>query len=151
MDERARPRLASHNPDLVASEAEGRREAPASELRSFGVGLGIVLSFWAWMRWRHGHSPAGWLAAGSVAASLGLLAPRALGPFYTRWMAVVGVLGRINLRILTALLYYGVMTPYALFFRALGKDLLDLKLRTADSYWRKREPRTDPARYERQF
>lgn len=122
-----------------------------AELRSFGVGLAMVLWFFAWLRWRQGGPACAWLSAGALSAALALWLPRAFAPIYGPWMAVVGVLGRVNLYLLSAVLYYGVLTPYGALSRLLGRDPLDLRPRTGDSYWVKREPSADPARYDREF
>lgn len=140
------------NPDLSAPEPDAAPAPPlASELRSFGVGLAAILCLWGWLRARSGHAAAPWLGGAGLAAALALAWPSAYSTVYGPWMRLVGVLARANLWVLSALLYYGVFTPYAAALRLLGKDLLDARLRTGDSYWVKREPDDDPGRYRRQY
>lgn len=140
------------NPDLSAPEAEPAPAAPPKgELRSFGIGLALILCLWAWLRARSGHAAAPWLYGAGVAAALAAAWPAAYGPVFGPWMRVVSVLARANLWVLSALLYYGVFTPYAAVLRLLGKDLLDVRLRSGDSYWVKRDPDDDPGRYRRQY
>lgn len=73
------------------------------------------------------------------------------GPPASGLHAVLLATLRVQVTVVTALLYYGLIAPYGLLFRALGRDPLDRKLRTGDSYWRKRTPETGRERYERQF
>lgn len=142
----------TRNPDLLAFGPDAPSPAPGpAELRAFGIGLALVLAFWAWLRARHGHAALPWLGAAAAAAALGAARPAALRRVYGPWMRVAVLLARANLWLLSAFLYYGVFTPYALVLRALRKDLLDARLRTGDSYWTKREPARDPDRYLRQY
>jgi hypothetical protein len=54
--------------------------------------------------------------------------------------------------VLLGLLYYGMFTPLALFFRLIGRDPLRRKIdRQAASYWEKFENTPTPASYFRQF
>ncbi|MBI4349754.1 MAG: hypothetical protein HY553_23155 [Elusimicrobia bacterium] len=73
------------------------------------------------------------------------------GPPPSGLRAALHAIARVQLAIVTALLYYGLVAPYGLLVRALGRDPLDRRLRTGESYWKKRTPDTDRARYERQY
>jgi len=50
-----------------------------------------------------------------------------------------------------ALVFYGVVTPFALVFRLRGRDVLARKKRPVDSYWSARRESNDPRSYFRQF
>ncbi len=51
-----------------------------------------------------------------------------------------------------AIVYYGVFTPMALFFRLIGRDAMDRKFDpNAKTYWEPYNPNQGPARYLRQF
>lgn len=132
MEEDLRPRLIPISPE----DSERR------VLRGFGLGLGILLFFFAW-RALHGGSPAVFAALGTASIALALAWPAAFKPAYRLWMPVVRVLARVNLWLVCATLYYLVVTPYGLFLRALGLSPLALKLRDKDSYWEEK-PARDP-------
>ena len=89
------------------------------------------------------------LAAGSLVLSQ--ISPRALRPLFVILTALSFPIGFVISHVLMALLYYGVLTPVAIFFRLIGRDVLHRRFdREALSYW---EPRrqTTPDRYFRQF
>lgn len=122
------------------------------DLRIFGVGLGVVLCVFGAFAWRKASPSMPYLFSGSAVMALwGLLLPGPLVHVYRPWMRVVGVIGAVNQFLLMGLVFYLVITPYSVVLRILGKDLLDERLNTGDSYWKVREPVTDPKAYERQF
>ncbi|MEK7858862.1 MAG: hypothetical protein AAB320_06930 [Elusimicrobiota bacterium] len=124
----------------------------ATRLREFAVGLGVLLAFFAFLHWRKGRPLAPWEGGLSAACLLvGWLRPTLIAPLYRLWMPVVLVLGRINTFIALALLYYLFITPYAIFLRWLGGDLLDEKMDGRSSYWKAKEPSEGPVSYTRQF
>ncbi len=121
-------------------------------LRDFGLGLAVVLWLFAAFAWRKGSPKAAWeFAAGLVSAAAALTTPGFFAPIYGVWMPAALFLGRVNTRLILALLYYLVITPYALVLRLCGMRLLDEKMRDAESYWRPKEPRAGLKAYERQF
>ena len=127
-------------------------EETPRNLRAFGLGLGAILGFFAFLAWRKGA--AAFPGLGGLALLFALAAgaaPMALRPVFRLWMRVVGVIAAVNTFLITAVVFYLMITPYALVARLLGKDLLDEKLGNAESYWHDREPRKDPQAYERQF
>lgn len=132
MEEDLRPRLIPRSPEAVERRA----------LRGFGIGLGLILFFLAW-RGRAQGRPDLLAALGGASLALAATWPRFFGPVYRVWMPVAGVLARVNLWLLCAILYYLVVTPYGLFLRALGLSPLALKLREKDSYWEEK-PARDP-------
>lgn len=134
MEDDLRPRLVAELP------GEARKRA----LRGFGIGLGAVLTFFAWRSWRHSGVVPAWSALVPLSWALAAVFPRALGPVYTPWMKVVAVLAKLNLWLVCGILYYGILTPYALVLRACGVRPLALGRLERDSYWEVKEPR-DPA------
>jgi hypothetical protein len=124
------------------------------ELRRFGVTVGgafLVLA--AVSAWR-GHTipPRVLGTMGVLLLVPGLVAPRVLGPVERWWMRFAEVLGRINTRIILALLYCLVITPVGIVRRWLG-DPLDRRMHDGKpSVWVAR-PRgaVDRARYRQQF
>lgn len=139
MEEDLRPRLSP-----VAPEDTERRA-----LRGFGVGLGLILFFFAWRGRAHGR-PDVLAALGAVSWALAAARPRFLRPLFRLWMPVAGVIARANLWLLCGMLYYLVVTPWGLLLRALGLCPLELSLGTGDSYWEEK-PARDPAKSSRRI
>ncbi len=76
-----------------------------------------------------------------------------LRPVYDGWMWVAHKINLVLTTIVLGLMYYGVFTPVALFFRAVGKDHLDQRIDSgAESYWiRRPEKEFNPEQYTKQF
>jgi Saxitoxin biosynthesis operon protein SxtJ len=129
-------------------------DAGPRELRRFGLTVGgafLVLA--ALSAWR-GHTipPRVLGTLGVLLVVPGLVAPRILGPVERVWMRFAGVFGGVNSRIILAILYCLVITPFGLVRRWLG-DPLDRRMRDGrPSVWviRPRGP-LDPKRYRQQF
>lgn len=134
MEDDLRPRLAAELP------GELRRRA----LRGFGIGLGAIILFFAWRSWRHHGAVPAWAALSPLSWAFAAFFPRAFGPVYDVWMPVVGVLAKINLWLICGILYYVIMTPYAVVLRLFGVRPLAFGLREKSSYWEEKPPR-DPA------
>jgi len=90
----------------------------------------------------HGNPPRIW--AGILSALfflLALLAPKLLAPANSLWLKFGALLHAITSPIILGIMFYLVITPIGLIMRAMGKDLLRLKLdRECRSYWIEREP-----------
>ena len=120
MEEDLRPRLIAVPPEAAERAA----------LRGFGVGLGLILFWFA----RHGRLPLAALGAASLL--LAWARPRVFRPLFRLWMPVVGVLAKVNLWLLCGILYYLVVTPWGLLLRAFGLRPLELAPEPgAASYW----------------
>jgi uncharacterized membrane protein len=122
------------------------------DLRVFGFGLAVILTFFAFLSWRKGGTA--WpyeLVLAAVGALFGGLRPMALQPVYGPWMKAVGVIGRVNTWLVIGLVYYLVITPYAVLSRLFGGDLLDERLRDRASYWHPRGETPAPESYRNQF
>ena len=75
----------------------------------------------------------------------GVLRPSVLRLPNLIWFRVGGLLNRIVSPVVTALLFFGVFTPFALILRMAGKDLLRLRRDPrAASYWIERNPPGPP-------
>jgi len=80
----------------------------------------------------------GWAAA--IILLLSIVASPLLGPFNRLWMGLGYVLGTIVSPVILAVLYFGIITPFAFLLRLRGRDELKLKLEpTLLSYWIDRE------------
>lgn len=121
-------------------------------LRDFGwliAGALAIGGFWLSSRASEDVRPP-LLVLGIIILGIAWLCPRLLYWPYRGWMALGGVLGFINTRIILALIYFLIFTPIAFVRRWRGKDDLQLRRRPdAESYLRKVEgPLSD---YRRQF
>ena len=65
-----------------------------------------------------------------------LIRPDFLLPLNKMWMAFGFILGTIVSPIILGLIFYGLFTPIALFMRLIGRDELNLGLKTCESYWK---------------
>lgn len=54
---------------------------------------------------------------------------------YARWMKFARFLARVNTAVILTLFYFLVIGPLAIFFKLVGKDLLDRRAEQRDSYW----------------
>lgn len=123
----------------MSSASDHSTKAPdAQELRKFGfIFATIVLALFEllipWLKDR--PWPLWPLYIAVPIATLALVWPVALGPFYKVWMKFGLIAGAINTRILMSVIFFVMLTPIAWLMRAMGKDLLALRLdRTANSY-----------------
>jgi hypothetical protein len=72
--------------------------------------------------------------------------------FYKTWSLLFLPLAWSVSTLLLVLVYYGVLTPFGLVLRMLGRDSMHRKLdRDRTTYWLKRPEVVDPERYFRQF
>lgn len=108
------------------------------ELRKFGfifaaIMIGLFELLLPWLRDR--PLPLWPLYIAVPVATLAAVWPLGLGPFYKAWMKFGLVMGAINTRIIMSIVFFVMLTPIAWLMRALGKDLLALRLdRSANSY-----------------
>jgi multisubunit Na+/H+ antiporter MnhG subunit len=109
----------------------------------FGIGLSAdgarIAAYVCWV-----------LAAASLAGSLTV--PEALRPLYVGLTAISLPIGFVVSHLLMAIVFYGLLTPIALFFRMIGRDALQRRLEpSAKSYWQQRRIVDDRGRYFKQF
>jgi TRAP-type C4-dicarboxylate transport system permease small subunit len=113
---------------------------PQKMLRQFaGLFLVFFLGLAAWRVWR-GQADQ-WAVALAVLAIgvgvVGLVHPSAVRFIYTGWMVVAFPIGWTVSRVALAIVFYGVITPVALFFRVTGRDELRLRRNQGRaSYWK---------------
>jgi hypothetical protein len=120
----------AHGP--VASDAQARKSAY--------VVAAVLAAIAAWNLYRGRTTTAA--VTGGVALSLALVgALWATGArrFHSAWMRLAVVLGYINSRVLLALMYYGVFTPYGLVSRLARRDPLRRRGPRQQSYWVERK------------
>jgi TRAP-type C4-dicarboxylate transport system permease small subunit len=127
---------------------------PQKMLRQFaGLFLVFFLGLAGWRAWR--GQPDQWaavLAAVAVVVGVvGLVRPSAVRYIYTGWMIVAFPIGWTISRVALAIVFYGVITPVALFFKLTGRDELRLhRDETRASYWKPKPGPEDVREYFRQ-
>lgn len=124
--------------------------------RSFGITFTVVFALLATFFYFRGPpswtpesiAPKLWMGLAGVSGVfllISLAIPSILHPFNVVWMKFAGVLNMIVSPIVMGLLFFLTVTPMALLLRAMGKDLLRLKLdKDAKSYWIERTPPGPP-------
>lgn len=94
------------------------------------------------------------IALAGLLTAAALIAPSRLAPVERAWMAVALVMSRVTTPVFMAIIYFGVVSPVALFRRAIGKNAL-IRSRSSRTFWIARERSTDAERtrrrMERQF
>lgn len=125
-----------------------------SELRKFGITIGIVLGLLGGLLlWRGKDNYTYFLLLSTVFIFLGLVLPIVLKPIQKAWMTFAVILGWFMTRFILSILFYVVFTSIGLILRLFGKQFLDLKMdNSKKSYWNYRKTREfKKSDYERQF
>ena len=124
-----------------------------TELQKFVVTIAIALSLFGALAAWQGRGYALWLFVFvAIFLSVGLLAPKTLGPVYVGWMAMAKMMGYVMTRVILTVLFYLVVTPVSITAKLFGKSFLDLKFdKNADSYWIERKSEPEKGDYEKQF
>jgi hypothetical protein len=119
----------------------GETTTPGSN-RSFGLVMAAALSVVALINGWHGGRVWPWTAGVALLFLVAaLLYPAALNPLNHAWLKFGLLLHKVVNPIVMSLVFYGTVLPTGLIMRALGKDLLRLKIQPdADSYWIIRRP-----------
>ena len=75
-----------------------------------------------------------------VFVSIAIIKPKLLKKFYDIWIMIGEFIGGVISKIIMFALYFGVFTPYSIFLKIIGKDLLNKKIdKSRESYWTERE------------
>jgi predicted membrane protein len=106
-------------------------------LREFGLVTGAIVAvlfglFFPWLLERS-FPLWPWVVFG-VLGAWALLAPLSLRPVYRAWMRLGLLLSKITTPIVMGLVFYAVITPFALFFKLARKDAMQRKFDERDSY-----------------
>lgn len=110
--------------------------------RSFGLVMAAAFAVLTLLNvWHDGRVWPVSAAAAMLFLIMALLIPAALNPLNRLWMKFGFLLHKIINPIIMGLVFYGAVLPTGVVMRAMGKDLLRLKLQPeADSYWIVRRP-----------
>lgn len=123
------------------------------QLRQFGLValVALPLAGWVWGGVGTGLFCAT-IAAGALAAVVGLVCPRLLKPLFLALSLAAAPIGLIVSELAMLLIFVVVFLPIGLVFRLLGRDPLARRLdRQAASYWEPKKPSAGPASYLRQW
>jgi predicted membrane metal-binding protein len=110
--------------------------------RSFGIVFAVVFAVIGLWPFLFGGMVRWWsLAIAAAFLAVALVRPALLEPLNRLWTKFGLLLNRIVSPLVMGLLFFVVITPFALGARLAGKDLLRLKHDPeAESYWIPREP-----------
>ncbi|HEV8058986.1 MAG TPA: SxtJ family membrane protein [Gemmataceae bacterium] len=128
---------------------------PERKLRTFaGLFFTAVTVLAGWQVLSHER----WLIAsllfviGGIVATAGLVKPSAIRPVYAASMAASFPMGWVMSHLLLAIVYFGLFTPLAIFFRLIGRDALRLSSEPkAGSYLKPKSPPSNSRSYFRPF
>lgn len=124
-------------------------------LRQFaGAWLVFFLAWAAWQGWRMGRTNLALALAGLavVIGGAGLAVPSMVRWIFVGWMMLAFPIGWVISQLMLGLLYFGIFTPVAAWFRLRGRDELRRhKPAGAATYWQEKETPTDVRRYFRQY
>jgi hypothetical protein len=124
------------------------------KLREFGLfalgGFGVLGALLAWRL--HAFSGSGqWLwpvtvwTLAVISPILGCLVPRILKPLFIGLSFAAFPIGWVISMFIMGIIFFGIFTPIALFFRLIGRDELSLRTKhEAKTFWIK-SPATPPA------
>jgi hypothetical protein len=128
--------------DTLHEDFARKQESQGSSDRAFAIVFAVFLVLVGFSPWRTHHQMRWWafLVAG-LFLFVGILKPFWLRPLNMYWTELGLLMGRIVSPVITAVLFYAVVTPTALLFRMLRKDPLRLSRDpVARSYWIERHP-----------
>ena len=123
------------------------------DLKNFGFAIGFILLIIGLFLFVKGKDLfVYFFLIGSILIILGGITPFILKPIYKIWMIFAVIIGWIMTRIILSVLFFSIITIIGLFTRLIGKDFLNLKSKSNESYWnirnKERELNQD---YEKQF
>lgn len=114
--------------------------------RAFGIVFTVVFLLVALWPLMGREAPRAWAIAVALAFALcAWLFPKVLAPLNRLWFRFGELLHRIVSPVALGVIFFGVVTPYALVMRLFGRDALLLRKASArPSYWVRREPPGPP-------
>jgi apolipoprotein N-acyltransferase len=134
---------------------DNRDRSDTKELRNYGFVMAVALAaIGAVLLWRGKEHYPVFFAVAAAFLLAALAAPVALRPVYRAWMTLAGLLGWVMTRIILIAAFVILLAPIGLLLRLCGKDILDIRFKTAgeDSYWKERNSEKPGQRdYEKQF
>ena len=121
-----------------------------SSNRSFGIVFFTVFFIIAIWPLLNGYEIRYWsLIISIVFLLLGILNSKILTPLNKIWFKIGILLGNVISPIVMSIIFFLVVTPTSFIMKILGKDLLNLKKNTKNSYWIKKQNQN--SRMKKQF
>ena len=108
--------------------------------RNFGIVFTIVfliISFWPLLK--NGDIRYWSLIISFIFFVLALMNSKILTPLNKVWMKFGLILGKIVSPLVMGLIFFFVVTPTGIIMRFLGKDILNLKKNSKNTYWLKKD------------
>ena len=131
---------------------EVRKPPTTRTLRQFAV-LWLIFfgSIGVWRIW-HGSREVGAAMVGLavIVGLLGIMRPLAIRWIFTGWLIAAFPIGWVVSQVMLGVLFYGMFTPVALLFKAIGRDALRVRRTSSDTYYVPK-PGSDARGYFRQF
>ena len=123
------------------------------DLKNFGFTMGVILTIiGVFLLVRGKNLFIYFFCIGSILIILGGIIPVLLRPFYKAWMTFAVIIGWIMTRMILSVLFFSIITIIGIFARLLGKDFLNLKSESNESYWNIRNKEHELNQdYEKQF
>ena len=107
-----------------------------SSNKSFGIvffTVFLIIAIWPLL---NGYEIRYWsLIISIVFLILGILNSKILTPLNKTWFKIGILLGNVISPIIMSIIFFLVVTPTSFIMKILGKDLLNLKKNTKNSYW----------------
>ena len=130
-------------------------QPPTRTLRVFGFGLAILLTgFASWQYFVEDRATIA-LVQATLAVVIGIVGwtkPSVLQPIFVGWMIAIFPANWLVTYFLLACMFYLMITPLGLFFRLIGRDFLDRRIRPdQETYWSTKPTRDDVESYLRPF
>ena len=131
------------------------KNPPARVLRQFAVAtliFGGAIGAHQWISRGHDRMGQAIIAVALGVGLLGLVQPKAIRYLFLAAMVAAFPIGWLVSQCVLAVMFYLILTPLALFFRARGRDVLGRK-RPGDcqSFWTEASTPEDMRRYFRQY
>ncbi len=108
--------------------------------KSFGIvffTVFLIIAIWPLL---NGYGIRYWsLIISIVFLILGILNSKILTPLNKIWFKIGILLGNVISPIIMSIIFFLVVTPTSFIMKILGKDLLNLKKNTKNSYWIKKQ------------
>ncbi len=127
----------------------------AKALRQFAAAwLIFFLAFGAYQYLVRRHLAVGLvlMSLALVIGLLGLIRPAAVRWLFVGWMVVAFPIGWVISLVMLLVMFYGLITPVAVFFRLRGRDLLHRKpASSGTTYWLPKPAAQDVRSYFRQY
>ena len=122
-------------------------------LKSFGFTIGfLLLIICAVLFYNSNELFVYFFSIGLIFICLSLIAPTVLKPGHKIWMTFAIIIGWVMTRIILSVLFYLIISTIGIFARIVGKDFLNLKSKSNESYWNIRNKEYELNQdYEKQF